>query len=393
MFLGALVDSGVSLNSLKKGLKAIPITGYRLTEQEVIRNSLRATKLDVHIRSGFDKPLSFSQIRTLLSKSSLPSPIKAQSLKTFQAIAEAEGTVHGKTPGRVHFHEVGVIDSLVDIVGTLLGIASLRVDTVSVSPINVGGGMVKTAHGQLPVPGPAVAHMAQGVPIVSAGPKMELTTPTGLALAKTLSQDFRPLPALTPMKVGYGAGTADPKDWPNVLRLFLADSSPSAMGRMERIVQLETNIDDLNPQVYETVVDHLFEAGALDVTLTPTVMKRGRPGTILSVLGFPQDQSQLTAILFSETPTLGIRGQEMTRTVLARRFQTIRVLGKPVRMKIAELGNGETKASPEFRDCLAIAKSKNRSLQDIMELAKNTFANSKIGKLRKNTSSPRSRRS
>ncbi len=374
MFLGALVDLGVPLRSLKKGLNALSLEGYRLTEKQVIRNSLRATKVDVHIRSGFDRPLSFSQIRTLLSKSALPSKIKSQALRTFQTIAEAEGAVHGKSPGRVHFHEVGVIDSLVDIVGTLLGIATLEIDSISVSPINVGGGMVRTAHGQLPVPGPAVAQMAQGLPIFSSGPSIELTTPTGIALAKTLTQDCRPLPALTPTKVGYGAATADPKDWPNVLRCFLSDSPTNLSETEERIIQLETNIDDLNPQVFQVVVDHLLEAGALDVTLTPTVMKRGRPGIIVTVLCFPQDQYSLTTLLFSETPTLGIRVQSLERTILPRTFQTIRVLGKPIKVKIAELGNGRIKVSPEFRDCLALAKTKGRPVQDILELAKSAFA-------------------
>ncbi len=374
MFLGALVDLGVSLRTLERGLKTLGVKGYRLQAEQVTRNSLRATKVDVNVRAGFDSPLSFSKIRTILKKSGLPPSIKAQALQVFQFIAEAEGAAHGKPITRVHFHEVGVIDSLVDIVGTLLGIARLQIETISIAPINVGGGMVDTAHGQLPVPGPAVAYMARGLPIYSSGPAIELTTPTGMALAKTLSTNFKPLPALTPERIGYGAGSADPTGWPNVLRLFLSNGSSTFPDRSERIVQLESNIDDMNPQVYEAVMDRLFEAGALDVTLTPTLMKRSRPGIVLNVVAPPKYQHTLAALLFSETSTLGIRIQELDRYVLARTFQTIRVLGQSVQMKVVELGKGHTKVSPEFRDCLAIAQQTNRPVREILELARQKFA-------------------
>ena len=194
MFLGALVDTGVPLEILEKGLKVLGMKGYRLREQQVIRNSLRATKLDVDIQKGFTKPLSLATIKKTLTDSRLPDPIRKQALHAFQLMAEAEGTVHGQSPGKVHFHEVGVIDSLVDIVGTLLGIAHLNVTTVSCSPINLGAGTISTAHGLLPVPGPAVAQMAKGFSVFSDGPALELTTPTGMALINTLSQNCKTLP-------------------------------------------------------------------------------------------------------------------------------------------------------------------------------------------------------
>ena len=187
MFLGALVDLGVPLRAIQKGLKPLALKGYSLKAQQVTRNTVRATKVEVNIQAGFTKPLSFSAIRKILTKSGLPLPIRSKAQHAFQLIAEAEGTAHGQPLNRVHFHEVGVIDSLIDIVGTLLGFAYLEIATVSVSPINVGAGTVSTAHGLLPVPGPAVAQLAQGLPIFSSGPTLELTTPTGIALAKTLS--------------------------------------------------------------------------------------------------------------------------------------------------------------------------------------------------------------
>jgi uncharacterized protein (TIGR00299 family) protein len=392
MFLGALVDTGVPLAALEKGLKALGIKGYRLREQQVIRNSIRATKVDVDIRSGFTNPLSLAAIRKTLTKSRLPDTICTQALHTFQLLAEAEGRVHGQEPNKVHFHEVGVIDSLVDIVGTLLGFAYLNVTTVSFSPINLGAGTISTAHGLLPVPGPAVAHMAQGIPILSNGPAIEFTTPTGIALVKTLSQDCKPLPPFTPQTLGYGAGTADPHGWPNVLRLFVGTPDSEVVTETERIIQLETNIDDMNPQLYEVIMERLFEAGALDVTLTPTIMKRSRPGTIVTVIAFSQDLHALQSILFSQTSTLGIRVQEMDRAILPRSFQTIKLLGSSVRMKIADLGQGRSKVTPEYRDCVTLAERTKQPVQMIIELAHRTYAGAKTPSPRKNSPAKLARR-
>lgn len=374
MFLGALVDTGVPLKILEKGLKALGIKGYRLHDQEVIRNSIRATKVDVDIRKGFTKPLSLSAIKKTLTNSRLPDSIRTQALQTFQRIAEAEGSVHGKAPNKVHFHEVGVIDSLVDIVGTLLGVAHLNVTSVSCSPINLGAGTISTAHGLLPVPGPAVAQMAKGISVFSKGPALELTTPTGMALIRTLSQNCKTLPPLIPQTIGYGAGTADPQGWPNVLRLFLGQEDSESSVKQERIIQLDTNIDDMNPQLYDQVMTHLFEAGALDVTLTPTMMKRNRPGTIVSVVAWPHNLQALTTILLSETSTLGVRVQELSRAVLPRRIQTVRLPHGSVRVKIADLGRNQVKITPEYRDCVALAEKTKQPVQTIIDLARHTFA-------------------
>jgi uncharacterized protein (TIGR00299 family) protein len=373
MFLGALVDTGVPLQVLEKGLKGLGIKGYRLCEQQVIRNTLRATKVDVAIQKGFTKPLSLAAIKKTLKDSRLPDAIRKQALQTFQFIAEAEGTVHGKSPGKVHFHEVGVIDSLVDIVGTLLGIAHLNVTTVSCSPINLGAGTIDTAHGLLPVPGPAVAQMAKGISVLSNGPALELTTPTGMALIKTLSQNCKTLPSLTPHTIGYGAGTVDPEGWPNVLRLFLGQEESESTVTSERIIQLETNIDDMNPQLYDQIMAHLFDAGALDVTMTPTMMKRNRPGIIVSVVAWPQDLQVLANILLSETTTLGVRIQELERAIVPRQIQPVRLPHGSVQVKIAELGNGQVKITPEYRDCAALAERTKQPVQTIIDLARQTF--------------------
>ncbi len=374
MFLGALVDAGAPLKVLEKGLKALGIKGYRLREQEVIRNSIRATKVDVDIQKGFTKPLSLAAIKKTLRDSHLPDHIRAQALQTFQLIAEAEGTVHGKSPGKVHFHEVGVIDSLVDIVGTLLGVAHLNVTSVSCSPINLGAGTISTAHGLLPVPGPAVAQMAKGISVFSTGPALELTTPTGMALIRILSKNCKTLPALIPHTISYGAGSADPHGWPNVLRLFLGQEESESSVIWEKIIQLDTNIDDMNPQLYDQVMTHLFKAGALDVTLTPTMMKRNRPGIIVTVIAWPQHLQALTDILLSETSTLGVRVQELSRAVLSRHIQTVRLPQGSVRVKIANLGKNQVKITPEYRDCVALAEKTNQPVQAIIDLTRHAFA-------------------
>ena len=388
MFLGALVDTGVPLPILEKGLKALGIKGYRLREQQVIRNSIRATKVDVKIQKGFTKPLSLATIKKTLMNSRLPDAIRNQALQTFQLIAEAEGAVHGKSPGKVHFHEVGVIDSLVDIVGTLLGIAHLNVTTVSCSPINLGAGTIAMAHGLLPVPAPAVAQMAQGIPVFSNGPTLELTTPTGMALIRSLSKNCKTLPPLTPQTIGYGAGTADPEGWPNVLRLFLGQEESVSPITSERIIQLETNIDDMNPQLYDQMMTHLFDAGALDVTLTPTMMKRNRPGIIVSVVAWPKDLQALTTILLFETSTLGVRIQELSRAVVSRRIQSVRLPNGSVRVKIADLGNGQVKITPEYRDCAALAERTKQPIQAIIDLARQTFREIKKSKATSRSKKP-----
>ena len=366
MFLGALVDVGFPLADMKRGLKKMNLDGYQLTAKKVLRGTIHSTKVDVQVRDGFSKPLSLPTIRRILTKSQLPSKVKARSLEVFQRLAEAEGTVHGVPLSQVHFHEVGVVDSLVDIVGAFLGCESLGIDKVSASPVNLGSGTVNSAHGALPVPAPAVAHLVKEVPIFAAGPIGELTTPTGMGLLTTLTRDFCQLPFMRPRHIGYGAGSFNPKGWANVLRVFLSKTSASPSADIDHIVQLQTNLDDLNPQAYEPIMDHLFSAGALDVTLTPSIMKRGRPGIILTVLTPPAKIDPVLKVFFYETTTLGVRVQEIARRVLPRKFHSLRLHGTTVRVKVAEIDGGEIKAMPEYQDCQRIAKSTGRPVREVM---------------------------
>ena len=373
MTLGALVDVGFSPRALRQGLKTLPVSGYRLKVSKVRRGAIHATKVDVVISKVAEKRRSWTQIRRLLSASRLPPQVKKQALAAFERLATAEGKVHGQDPANVSFHEVGAIDALVDIVGGLLGCHELGVKTISASAVNVGSGTINGTHGVLPVPGPAVAEMAKGYPIYSQGPAMELTTPTGMALLTTLTQNVDRLPPLIPGSVGYGAGTADPADWPNVLRVFLTTSprTPSTLPgggevQTDQVIQLETNIDDMNPQLYDTVMERLFENGALDVCMTPTIMKRNRPGIILTVLAQPEHAGMLTQLLFRETTTLGVRSQLISRTTLPRSMQTIRLPQGRVRVKTIRVGK-TVKHRPEFQDCRAIAKKTGIPIQEIIE--------------------------
>ena len=381
MILGALVDAGLPWAALVGGLKRLKLTGYQLRKRKVHRGALQAVKVDVAIRRGFQRPLTLSGIKRILSSSTLPEPVKDQSRAVFERLAEAEGRAHRVATSEVHFHEVGVIDSFIDVVVGLLACHLLNVTRVTSSPINVGSGTIRTAHGLLPVPGPAVAALSQGIPIYSEGPRRELATPTGVALLRTLTTEFGPV-SIQPASVGYGAGDHDPEGWPNALRVFLSGALQSEGRLKDLVMQIETNLDDLNPQAYEHVMDQLFGVGALDVALIPVIMKRSRPGVILSAL-VPCDQVDAALeVLFLETPALGVRLQELARQLLPRRFVSVKVPGGTVRMKIADIGAGWEKAAPEYADCKKVAAGTGRPLKEVMDEARLVYKRNRAGRPR-----------
>ena len=369
MVLGALVSVGLSWTSLVDGLKRLQLRGYRLQKREVHRGALPAIKVDVIVQQGFRKPLTLSRIRKILADSTLPGPVKERSRSVFDRLAEAESVAHGVELKNVHFHEVGVVDSFIDVVGGVLGCYLLNATRITSSPINVGAGSIHTSHGLLPVPGPAVAALAKGIPIYADGPHCELATPTGVALLRTLASEFGPMPAMNSMAVGYGAGDRNPDGWPNALRLFLEEESTSEVRQTERMIQIETNLDDLSPQTYEYVMEQLFQVGAVDVALAPVVMKKSRPGVLLSCLTTEDRTDAVLEVLFQETTTLGVRLHEVRRRVLSRRFVPVTIQGGVVRMKVAEVGAGWEKSAPEYEDCKAIAQRTGRPLKTVMEEA------------------------
>jgi uncharacterized protein (TIGR00299 family) protein len=368
MTLGALVDAGLPLKELSRALKDFPAGGYRLRATNVMRGGLAAMKVDVIIQNGFRSPLSLRRIQRLITSSRLPRAVQQQSLAVFECLARAEGIAHRVSPSDVTFHEVGVVDSLIDVVGSIIGCHLLGVQRITSSAVNLGSGWIDSAHGRLPAPGPAVAALAREIPVYTTGPSRELTTPTGLALLRTLAQEFGPLPIIRPTAIGYGAGSADPEGWPNALRVFMGEAvSPTR--NTDTIVHIETNLDDLHPQAYETIMERLFSAGAVDVTLTPAIMKHQRPAIILTALSPPAKAHAVAEILLRDTSTLGVRTQEMQRVVLTRRMEVVQTAGGRVRMKVAELGDGQVKAAPEYQDCKRIANHTGRPIRDVMEEA------------------------
>lgn len=369
MVLGALVSAGLSWTDLISGLKRLQLNGYHLRKRKVHRGALSTIKVDVIVQQGFQRPLTLSRIRKVLAGSSLPGPVKERSRSVFDRLAEAEGVAHGVSPKDVHFHEVGVVDSFIDVVGGVLGCYLLNVTRVTSSPINVGAGSIQTSHGLLPVPGPAVAELTKGIPIYVAGPCCELATPTGVALLRTLASEFGPMPAMKSMTVGYGAGDHNPDGWPNALRVFIEEESKAEACQSERVMQIETNLDDLSPQTYEYLMERLFQVGAIDVALAPVVMKKSRPGVVMSCMANEDRVDAVLEVLFQETTTLGVRFHEVRRRVLPRRFIAVKTRGGVVRMKVAEVGAGWEKAAPEYEDCKTIAKRTGRPLKTVMEEA------------------------
>lgn len=366
MVLGALVDAGLPWAALVGGLKRLKLKGYQLRKRAVRCGALHAVKVDVVIQRGFQRPLTLARIRRILAASTLPDPVKKQSRAVFERLAEAEGLAHRVATNDVQFHEVGVMDSFIDVVGGLLGCHLLNVTRVTSSAVNVGSGTIQTSHGLLPVPGPAVAALAKGIPIYSEGPRCELATPTGVALLRTLTSEFGPVSVMEAASIGYGAGDRNPEGWPNALRIFLSEESAPGGRPTDRVMQIETNLDDLNPQAYEHVMEQLFAVGALDVALVPVIMKRSRPGVMLSCLVARDQTDAALEVLFQETTALGVRIQELARQILPRRFVAVKVTGGSVRMKIAEMGAGWEKAAPEYADCKKIANRTGRPLKDVI---------------------------
>ena len=364
MCLGALVDTGLPLADLAKGLEGLRLQGFSLRSRRVARGALSGTKVDVLIGKGRDRMVSLRDVRLVLKAAHLPEPVRDRSLSVFERLAGAEGLAHRTLSAKVHFHELGGLDALVDVVGTVLGCHLLGVEALYVSAINVGSGTIRSEHGVSPAPAPATAALLKGLSVYAAGPRFELTTPTGAALMATLSAGAGSMPAMTVTSIGYGAGEADPPGWPNVLRVFVGDTLAPA--ESDRIAVLETNLDDMNPQAYDLLIDRLLARGALDVTLTPVIMKRGRPGIVLSVLADPAKVEPVLKVLFAETTTLGVRVQEVARRLLARELTEVATRFGPVRVKVAKAAGRSLKARPEYQDCKRIAEQTGLPLRDVV---------------------------
>ena len=348
MTLGAFVDAGLSFDLLKNEIAKTGLQGYGITAGKVKKNGFTATKIDVAVDvSAVKGHRHYPDIVKIIEKSGLKPDVKDIALNVFRVIADAEAEAHGVPVEKVHFHEVGAVDSIVDVVGAAVGFVELGIREVYSSPVNVGSGTVTTDHGVLPVPAPATAHILRGIPTYADGPQMELATPTGAAILKAMAKSFGGQPAMNVTSIGMGAGSRDFPNRPNVLRLFLGETASSAL-LDERLVELSTNIDDMNPQVYPMLAEKLFTAGALDVTLIPALMKKGRPATLIEVLCAPDKSDEAQRILFTETTTLGIRIREVTRVSLPRQIKKVATEYGEIEVKVAELPGGGVKVAPEY---------------------------------------------
>jgi hypothetical protein len=396
MLLGALVDLGLSLDDLRAELAKLGVSGFSLESRRVHRSGLHATKVDVVIEHphdhghgpGRDGPHGHAhrglrEILALLEQSGLDAAVKERAAALFRRLAEAEAGVHGVPPEEVHFHEVGAVDAIVDVVGGVLGLHWLRADRFVSSPLNLGTGTVTMSHGTFPVPPPATARLVQGVPVYGAG-EGELLTPTGALLVTGFATAYGPLPLLRPEGIGHGAGAREVAGRPNVLRLIVGEGEAEGMGKGEgggeavagagsadgeTILVLETEVDDTPPQLLAPLLDRLLGAGALDAYFTPIHMKKGRPGILVSVLSEPGNRQALEDVLFRGTTTLGVRRQEWRRTALAREWATVGTPYGEVRVKLGRRGGEVLNVQPEFEDCERAAAASGAPLKEVWAAA------------------------
>lgn len=389
MCLGALVDLGVPLDYLVEQLKGLGIDReYCLKAEKVRRNGQAGTKVHVdildahhyntdHHHHDHSHGRHLPEIEAIIKAANLPPKVSQWSLKVFQQLAIAEGAVHGISPEKVHFHEVGAVDAIVDIVGTCIGLDCLGIEELYCSALPTGGGTVKAAHGRLPVPVPAVLKLweARQVPVYSNGIDQELVTPTGAAIAVTLASSFGSPPPMVLEKIGLGAGSKD-LALPNLLRIWLGTEPKKPSGKiLEPICVLETQIDDLNPQAIGYTFDALFQAGAVDVFTQGISMKKSRPGILLTVICPPNLVAACEEVIFRETSTLGIRHLTQQRSILDREFQQIETPYGVVKIKIARQDNQIVNVQPEYEDCAQLAKKHNQPWRVIHQSALNSWFN------------------
>jgi len=435
MFLGALIDAGVPPRLLEETVAALDV-GARLEISQVVRSGISATKVDVWVDGEKDLPREeywakqnvarapslanshhehehghhrnhehphdhehtagaevsragapashehahvhgrgLKEIREIIDKTAISDTARKTAVAIFEALGTAESTIHGTSIEQVHFHEVGAVDAMVDIVCAAVGAEALGVDEMVCSPLNVGGGSVKCAHGTFPVPAPATVELLKDAPVYSSGVQAELVTPTGAAIVKTLARRFAAFPEMKIEKSGYGAGTRDFPGLPNVVRLTIGEAASTLASKTasETVTVLEANLDDLNPQVFGYVMDRLLAEGALDVFGIPVQMKKNRPGMLLTVLCKPEDAATLTQLIFTETTTLGVRRRDEVRQTLARRWENVSTQWGEVRIKIASMNGTVTNYAPEYEDCRRIAAEFHVPLKTVMQEASQQY--------------------
>jgi len=374
MVLGALLSAGCEFDQLEAYLRRLPLTGWKITRENVKRNGLAATRLVVEYGES-KHHRSLGHILKLIEQASLPARVAERASAIFRRLGEAEARVHDIPVERVHFHEVGAVDAIIDIVGAATCLELLGIEEIVCSPLNVGGGRVKTEHGILPVPAPATAELLRGAPTYSSGLEHELVTPTGAAIVAALASGFGAQPAMTVEAIGRGAGAADFPGQPNILRVFVGRAEQSGAGESDRetVVVLEANLDDMSPQIYGYFADRALAGGALDVFSTPVYMKKNRPGQLVTVLCPPTMEAALTELFFRETTTLGVRRTTATRQTLRRESVTVDTSFGAIRVKIARMNGRILNVAPEYDDCRAAAAEKGVPLKHVLAEASYEF--------------------
>jgi len=399
MILGALVDAGLPLAALRRELAKLALAGYSLSARKTERRHIGGTKVNVRLTEDEEEHeheqehehgrkrtehhhRHLPDILKIIGRSGLPKADKEKAGAVFQRLAEAEARVHRCSPEEIHFHEVGAVDAIVDIVGAVVGLRLLGIERVVCGPLPTGTGTVECAHGRLPVPAPATAQLIKGFPSIATDIEGELTTPTGAALLTTLADSFGPRPPMTVSAIGYGAGSADREALPNLLRVFIGEEAseeerPPEGGtpneEADEVAVLEANLDDVSPQVLGYVMERLFEAGALDAFLTPIYMKKNRPAVLLSVIAEPGTVPAIEELLFAETTTFGLRRTIATRRKLAREWIEIATQYGKIRVKVGRLGKTLVQAAPEFEDCRRAAVKAKVPLREVQEAALSAF--------------------
>ncbi|MBZ5639844.1 MAG: nickel pincer cofactor biosynthesis protein LarC [Acidobacteriia bacterium] len=370
MILGALIDLGVPLSKIRAALRTLPFRGWTLASRRVVRTGLSALQAVVRVTDSADER-GWREIRRIVGRGRLASPVRARALRIFRRLVEAEAEAHGKAPDEVHLHEAGAIDAIVDVVGTSVALHELAPDRIVVSRMTTGSGRVVCRHGSYPVPGPATAVLVRGAPITGDGAEGERLTPTGAAILTTVADAWGTLPAGRIVATGHGAGEREFDDRPNVLRMVLVetDGASAPPPAANDVVVIEVTLDDAPPQVVAYAAERLFAEGALEVFTTPVHMKKGRSGHLLTVLARPDRLDALAGVVLRETPTLGLRYRREGRIELDRRTATVTTPFGRVRLKEGLLGGSPIKAWPEYEDCARLARSRGVPLKRVQEAA------------------------
>lgn len=379
MTLGAMLDAGLELGQLETDLAKLNLTGYHLKTEKVVKNGIGGTKVHVLVE---EEPTHrhLHYITDIITNSTLPDVVKSKSIEIFSRLAEAEAKVHQTTPDKIHFHEVGALDAIIDVVGAVIGFWRLGIEEVYASPLNTGSGFTHCAHGVIPVPAPAVLELLQGVPVYAKDADYELVTPTGAAIISTYCASFGNIPPMKVINTGYGAGERD-LVLPNLLRLTIGEKialggnnngnfDSSGDVRAEEALMMEANIDDMNPEFYDYLLTRLLDAGAMDVCLRNIQMKKNRPGVVVSVLMQPHQLEQFYSLIFAETTSIGVRVYPVTKYMLSREIVTIETEFGSARVKLARDGKGLRNVAPEYEDCRRLAEERGIPLKTVYDTVK-----------------------